>query len=266
MSWWEALILGLVQGLTEFLPVSSSGHLELGKVILNAEAETDITFTIVVHGATLLSTVVVFATEIWRIIRGAIRFQWNSEMQYVGMIAISMIPVVLVGLFLQDFVEGFFTGNLVFVGSMLLVTSLLLSLTWFMRNKREGKPLTWWSALIMGLAQALATLPGISRSGATIATGLLMGRNKQQVAQFSFLMVLIPIIGVNVIKLLETDGTGLVSSTGWFPLMVGFIGAFLSGWFACAWMVNLVKRGKLIGFAIYCLIVGALALGFGIFA
>jgi len=266
MSWWEALILGLVQGLTEFLPVSSSGHLELGKVILNAETETDITFTIVVHGATLLSTVVVFATEIWRIFRGAIRFKWNPEMQYVGMIALSMIPVVLVGLFLQDFVEGFFSGNLVFVGSMLWVTALLLSLTWFMRNRSEGKPLNWGSALVMGVAQAVATLPGISRSGATIATGLLMGRNKQQVAQFSFLMVLIPIIGVNVVKLLETAGTGPVSTTGWFPLLVGFTGAFLSGWFACAWMVNLVKRGKLIGFAIYCLIVGALALGFGLFA
>jgi len=264
MAWWEALLLGLVQGLTEFLPVSSSGHLELGKVILNAEAESDITFTVVVHGATLLSTVVVFASEIWKILAGAIKFRWNDEMRYVMMIGVSMIPVALVGLFLQDFVESFFSGNLTFVGAMLLLTSVFLTISWIMRKRSSEKPLTFASAFIMGLAQAFATLPGISRSGATIATGLIMGRNKKQVAQFSFLMVLIPIIGVNIKKIMDTAGMEVASSTGWLPLAIGFVAAFISGWLACAWMVNIVRKGNLIGFAIYCLIVGLTALGFGI--
>jgi undecaprenyl-diphosphatase len=265
MEWWEALLLGLVQGLTEFLPVSSSGHLELGKVLLNVQAESDITFTVVVHGATVLSTLVVFFREIWKILAGTFKFRWNEETQYVIKIILSMIPVLFVGFFLEDFVESFFSGNVLFVGFMLWITALLLLLSWFFRKSNVDKPVGYGSALLMGIAQAFATLPGISRSGATIATGLLLRNNKGQVAQFSFLMVLIPIIGANVIRLTETAGSATFGMTDFMPLIIGFIAAFLSGWLACSWMVNLVRKGKLIGFAVYCFIIGALAIGSGLF-
>ena len=265
MNWLDALILGLVQGLTEFLPVSSSGHLELGKVLLNVEAESNITFTVVVHGATVLSTLLVFFREIIKLIKGSIQFRWNDESRYISMIFISMVPVFLVGLFLEEWVESFFTGNILFVGCMLIFTAILLSLTYFFRHRPQEKPITFTSAFIMGIAQALATLPGISRSGSTISTGLLLGNNRSKVAQFSFLMVLIPIIGANVLKIHQTAGSGLVGEFDWLPLLIGFLAAFFSGWFACAWMVNIVKRGKLIGFAIYCMIVGSLAIGIGLF-
>ena len=266
MGWFEALILGIVQGLTEFLPVSSSGHLELGKAVLNVEAANDITFTVVVHGATVLSTLVVFFREVWNILRGTFQFRWNDETQYVAKIVISMLPVLAVGLFLEEYIESFFTGRIVFVGLMLLITATLLALAHFLSNKtREGK-IGYGSALLMGIAQVFATLPGISRSGATIATGLLLGRKKQDVAQFSFLMVLIPIIGANLIKLSDLDIGSATTTIGTIPLLVGFLAAFISGWAACSWMVNLVKRGKLIWFAVYCLIVGLIAISFGLFA
>lgn len=265
MNWFEALILGLIQGLTEFLPVSSSGHLELGKVLLDVEAREDITFTVVVHGATVLSTIVVFFREVWVLIRGSLQFKWNEETQYVAKILVSMIPVLIVGLFLEDYVESFFGGRIVFVGIMLLITASLLSLTWFFRHRlREGK-IGYRSAFIMGIAQAFAVMPGISRSGATIATGMLLSRNKKDVAQFSFLMVLIPIIGANLKSLMEYDVSSATGAVGSIPLLTGFLAAFISGWIACAWMVNLVKKGKLIWFAAYCLIVGLIAIGAGLF-
>lgn len=265
MDWFEALILGIVQGLTEFLPVSSSGHLELGKALLNVQAQDDITFTVVVHGATVLSTIVVFFREVWELIRGGLRFRWNEETQYLAKIFVSMIPVLLVGVFLEDYVESFFGGKIVFVGAMLIVTAVLLSLTWFLRHKLTEGKIGFGSAFMMGIAQALAVLPGISRSGATIATGMLLSRNKKDVAQFSFLMVLIPIIGANLLSLMKYEGSVGGSAVGTIPLLVGFLAAFISGWIACSWMINLVKKGKLIWFAVYCLIVGMIAIGTGIF-
>jgi len=266
MNWLEALILGIVQGLTEFLPVSSSGHLELGKALLNVEAADDITFTVVVHGATILSTVVVFFREVWNILKGSFQFRWNEETRYVAKIIVSMIPVLFVGFFLDDYIESFFTGRIVFVGLMLLLTAVLLALAHFLGNRIKEGSIGYGSAFLMGIAQAFATLPGISRSGATIATGLLLGKNKKEVAQFSFLMVLVPIIGANLLKLNEIDTGAVAGSTVTIPLLTGFLAAFITGWLACSWMVNIVKKGKLIWFAAYCLVIGLLAISAGLFA
>jgi len=264
MNWFEALILGIIQGLTEFLPVSSSGHLELGKVLLNVEATQDITFTVVVHGATVLSTLVVFFKEVWTLIQGSLKFKYNKETEYLLKIAVSMIPVVVVGLLLDEWIESFFGGKILFVGCMLIITALLLALAHYLGNRMTEKSIGYKSAFIIGIAQAVATLPGISRSGATIATGLLLGNKKHEVAQFSFLMVLVPIIAANLMKLTKMDfsSTGNVEA---LPLIIGFVAAFLSGWAACAWMIKLVKKGKLIWFALYCLIVGVLAISSGLF-
>ncbi len=266
MNWFEALILGVIQGLTEFLPVSSSGHLELGKAVLNVEAMDDITFTIVVHGATVLSTLVVFFREIMRIIQGSFQFKMNEETHYVLKIILSMVPVLIVGIFLEQYIESFFTGRILFVGIMLLITASMLTLAHFFQNKTREGDIGYGSALLMGIAQVFAVLPGISRSGATIATGLLLGRKKKDVAQFSFLMVLVPIIGANLIKLKDMDLGAVSNSIGSIPLLIGFLAAFISGWVACSWMVNLVRKGKLIWFAIYCLIIGLVAISFGLFA
>lgn len=266
MDWLQALLLGLLQGLTEFLPVSSSGHLEIGKVLLGLDAESDLTFAVVVHGATVLSTLVVFWRELWRLIKGTLQFRLNEETQYVLKIVVSMIPVLLVGIFLQDWVEGFFSGNLVFVGSMLLITALLLGLAHFIKPGVQDKPVTYKSAFLIGIAQAIATLPGISRSGATISTGMLLGTDRRQVAQFSFLMVLVPIIGANLLKIYQywDDPDLTASAVDALPLIIGFIGAFISGLAACTWMVNLVKRGKLIWFALYCVVIGLVAIVAGV--
>lgn len=262
MNWLEALILGLVQGLTEFLPVSSSGHLELGKAILGIDMQDSLRFTVVVHGATVLSTIFVFYRDLWQLIRGLFSFQWNDETRYILKIIISMIPVAIIGLLFKDQVKGVFEGrNIVFVGSMLIVTSLLLSSTYFV--KTGEKKISLLSAIIIGIAQAFAVLPGISRSGATIATGLLMGNKKILVAKFSFLMVLIPIIGENFIDLLSEDMSG-VSSASAIQLLIGFITAFVSGLIACKWMIKIVNRGKLIYFAVYCLIIGLVAVTYGL--
>jgi len=266
MDWLEALILGIIQGFTEFLPVSSSGHLELGKALLNVEAQQDITFTVVVHGATVLSTLVVFFKEVWDLLKGGLQFKWNSETQYIAKIVVSMIPVVFVGLLFEDFIESFFGGRIQFVGLMLIVTSVLLSLTYFLRNRIRERKLGFGSAFIMGIAQAFAVLPGISRSGATIATGILMGNDKKEIAQFSFLMVLVPILAANMKSLIGFDGAEMGVSVGSIPLLVGFLAAFLSGWLACSWMVNLVKKGKLIWFALYCFVIGLIAISSGFIA
>ncbi|MBN1339592.1 MAG: undecaprenyl-diphosphate phosphatase [Bacteroidales bacterium] len=256
MNWLEALILGLIQGLTEFLPVSSSGHLEIGKVILGVNAERSLLFTVVVHGATVLSTIIVFRKDILELLRGVIRIQWNKETIYVSKIAWSMIPVLFVGVFFAEEVESFFTGNLLLVGSMLVITALLLTFAHY--RKRAEREITFTDAFIIGIAQAFAVIPGISRSGATISAGLLMKNNKNDIARFSFLMVLAPIMGANIKDVMEEDfsqsnGIGLLS------LLVGFLAAFFSGWIACKAMVGIVKKGKLIHFAIYCALVGAIA-------
>ncbi len=254
----EAIILGIIQGLTEFLPVSSSGHLEIGKVLLGVEAKESLTFSIVVHGATVLSTIVVFWSDIKDLFTGVLSFKWNSETQYVAKIAVSMIPVMIVGAFFKDEVESFFDGDIAFVGAMLLVTASLLAFSHFMK-KRE-KDINFGRALIIGISQAFAVLPGISRSGATIATGLLTGVKKDVVAKFSFLMVLIPIIGANLVDLLETNSSADNSIVGSGALIAGFIAAFVSGWAACTWMINIVKKGKLIYFAYYCFLIGIISI------
>lgn len=263
MSWLEALILGIVQGLTEFLPVSSSGHLEIGKAILGVNAEKSLIFTVVVHGATVLSTVVVFYKDILNLLKGLFAFKWNEETAYILKIFVSMIPVIILGLFFKDEIEGFYTGNVMFVGLMLIITSLLLLSTYMVR-KNERK-INFSNSLLMGLAQAFAVLPGISRSGATIATGLLLGNKKANVARFSFLMVLIPIIGANV-KDIYDGSAGAVNGIGLLPLGVGFLAAFLSGLLACKWMIGIVKKGKLLYFAIYCFLIGSVAIIYTIVA
>ncbi|OFX83606.1 MAG: UDP-diphosphatase [Bacteroidetes bacterium GWF2_33_16] len=259
MSWIEAIILGIIQGLTEFLPVSSSGHLELGKHILGVEVTENLTFTVVVHGATVLSTIVVFWKTILELFRELFTFKWNESTQYIVKIFISMIPVLVVGIFFKDQVESLFNGDILFVGLMLLVTAVLLTFTYYAKEKQ--KDISYKDSFIIGIAQALAVIPGISRSGATIATGLYLGNKKEFIAKFSFLMVLIPIIGANLKDIMDSDFTaqGSVAVT---PLIVGFVAAFASGLLACKWMINVVKRGKLIYFAIYCFIIGTLAIVF----
>lgn len=253
MSLLEAIILGIIQGLTEFLPVSSSGHLELGKALLGIEANSDVTFTVVVHGATVLSTIVVFHRDILGLIKGAIQFRWNESTDYILKIAISAIPVVVIGLLFKEEIESLFSNNVLLVGCMLIVTGTLLAFTYY--SPQVGVEVSRPKAFLIGIAQAIAVLPGISRSGSTIAVGLLLGIDKKKVARFSFLMVLIPIIGANAKDIL--DGGMANSSVSAIPLLAGFVAAFLSGVLACRWMIAIVTRGKLIHFAYYCFIVGA---------
>ncbi len=259
MTWIEALILGVIQGLTEFLPVSSSGHLEIGKHILGVEFAENLTFTVVVHGATVLSTIVVFWKTIMELFSELFKFKWNESTQYIAKIFLSMIPVLIVGLFFKDQVESLFDGNILFVGCMLLITAGLLAFTYYAKDRQ--KDISFKDSLIIGIAQAIAVIPGISRSGATIATGLYLGNKKELIAKFSFLMVLIPIIGANVMDVLDSDITATVS-TSTLPLIIGFIAAFITGLLACTWMINIVKRGKLIYFAAYCFVIGTLAIVF----
>lgn len=260
MDWIEALILGIIQGLTEFLPVSSSGHLEIGKVILGVESSNSLSFTVAVHGATVLSTIVVFWKDILKLIQMFFRFEYNEETKYVLKIALSMLPVGIVGVFFNDYISQFFDGNIVFVGSMLIVTAILLGFTYY--AKVGEKEITYKSAFIIGMAQAVAVLPGISRAGSTIATSLLLGTKREEAARFSFLMVLVPILGANLKDAL--DGSVAAGSVGIVPIAVGFVAAFVSGWLACSWMINIVKKGKLIYFALYCLIAGSIAIGAGL--
>jgi len=262
MSWLEALILGMIQGLTEFLPVSSSGHLEIGKVLLNINAEKSLIFTVIVHGATVLSTIVVFRKSIFKLLKGFFAFKWNEETQYSLKLIVSMIPVAIIGLFFQDEIESLFNGNILFVGIMLLITGLMLTFSYF--KKKNNKPISYKDSFIIGIAQAIAVLPGISRSGSTIATGLLLGNKKDKIAEFSFLMVLIPVIGANV-KDIATADFSANASISTLSLVVGFISAFIFGLFACKWMINIVKKGKLIYFAIYCFIIGSIAIGYKLF-
>lgn len=261
MNWLEALILGIIQGLTEFLPVSSSGHLELGKYILGVEYTENLTFTVVVHGATVLSTIIIFWKTIIDLFKDFFKFKWNESTQYIFKIAVSMIPVVIIGLFFKDQVESLFTGNILFVGLMLIITAGLLAFTYYAKEKQ--KDISFKDSFIIGIAQALAVIPGISRSGATIATGLYLGNKKEYVAKFSFLMVLIPIIAANVKDLTEID-LSLQSGISLTPLIVGFIAAFVTGLAACSWMLKIVKQGKLIYFAAYCFIVGSVAIIFSL--
>ncbi len=256
MNWLEALVLGLIQGLTEYLPVSSSGHLAIGSHLFGINAEDNLTFTIMVHIATVLSTLVVLWKEIDWILKGLFRFRMNAETKYALNIVISMVPVGIVGVFFKDKVEAVFGSGLLIVGCMLVVTALLLTFS-YLAKPRPREDISPWHAFIIGLSQALAVLPGLSRSGTTIATGLLLGNKKEKMAQFSFLMVIPPILGEALLSLLKgLRGEEALGGIDAFPMFVGFMAAFVSGCLACKWMVDIVKKGKLIYFGIYCAVAG----------
>ncbi len=312
MSETEAIVLGLIQGLTEFLPVSSSGHLTIFKAIFGIETG-NLSFEVAVHAATVLSTIVAFRKQIWRLILGFFNFRFNPQKEYIFKIGVSMIPVCIVGVFFKDYVEDIFGSGLLIVGIMLLVTATLLSLSEILTKKQtyakrqeggtytpesleasrteaqpalfrkethstelleekakvegcslsdQGRLIGYKEAFIIGIAQAAAVLPGLSRSGSTISTGLMLGVKKSAVAQFSFLMVLIPILGEAFLELMGGDFSGAESGISALPLILGFITAFLSGLFACTLMISLVKKAKLWGFAIYCAIAGLACITF----
>ncbi|WP_298924218.1 undecaprenyl-diphosphate phosphatase [uncultured Allomuricauda sp.] len=258
----DAIILGIIQGLTEFLPVSSSGHLELGKAILgsNSLPEESLLFTVVLHFATALSTIVVFRKDVWDIIKGLFQFTWNEQTQFSLKIIISMIPAALIGFFLEDFMEVFFDGAIIIVGIMLIITAILLYLADLAKTTDKG--VSYRSAFIIGMAQAVAMLPGISRSGATISTAVLLGIDKSKSARFSFLMVVPLIIGKVAKDILSGDINFEGGETA--AMGAGFAAAFIAGLAACTWMLKIVRQSKLTYFAIYCLIVGLIAIAWSI--
>ncbi len=256
MDWIEALILGIVQGLTEYLPVSSSGHLAIASNFFGINGEDSLMFTVAVHVATVLSTLVMLWKEIDWILKGLFKFEMNAETKYALNILVSMIPVGIVGLFFKDKVEEAFGSGLLVVGVMLLVTAVLLIFSYYARPRQKER-LSLRDAFVIGLAQACAVMPGLSRSGSTIATGLMLGNKKEMLAQFSFLMVIPPILGEALLDILKAvKGEDVMGGVGMLPLCVGFMAAFISGCFACKLMINIVKKGKLVYFGIYCAIVG----------
>lgn len=255
-EWLNNLILGILQGLTEYLPVSSSGHIELGKYFLDYHPKDNLTLSVVLHFATVLSTVIVLWKDILRIFRGLFQFKWNKEARFAVNVIISMIPAAAVGFLFESEIESFFEGNILLVGFMLWVTGLLLFLA--DKSKATNKEVSPLSALIIGVAQAIALLPGVSRSGATISTSVLLKVDKGEAARFSFLMV-IPLIVGKVAKDLLDNKIDL-SSDAALNMGVGFFAALVVGVFACRWMIDLVKKGKLVYFSLYCFIVGAIAI------
>lgn len=278
MTLIESILLGIIQGLTEFLPVSSSGHIELGKALLDAEPKDPLLFSIVVHAATALSTIVIYRRDILQIILDLFKFQWNESTKFAAMILLSMIPVGVVGVLFEEQIEALFNGQIVLVGFMLLVTGALLFFS--DRYHSQDGPVTFPKALIIGIAQAIAILPGISRSGSTISTALLLGIDRSRAARFSFLMVLPPIIGATLLKLKDyleggeevanstamavADSAAAAGDVGPIALVAGFIASFLAGLLACQWMIALVKRSKLDYFAIYCFVAGTVAIVAGL--
>ena len=264
MNWFEALVLGLLQGLTEYLPVSSSGHLAIGSYLFGVDGADNLAFTIVVHVATVLSTLVVLWKEIDWIFRGLFKCELNAETRYALNIVVSMIPVGIVGVFFKDKVEAIFGSGLLIVGCMLVLTAVLLTFSYYAKP-RQKEHISVRDAFIIGLSQACAVLPGLSRSGTTIATGLLLGNKKANMAQFSFLMVIPPILGEALLDTLKAvKGEDVFGGIDTLPLVVGFIAAFISGCAACKWMINIVKKGKLIYFAIYCAIAGAATVAYSL--
>lgn len=273
MDWFQALILGIVQGLTEYLPVSSSGHLSIGSTLFGVDPEANLSFTIAVHVATVLSTCFILWKEIVWLFKDLFKFKWNEGTRYAVNIIISMIPIGIVGIALKDKVEAVFNpetsanvfGNSLFiVGCCLMMTALLLTFSYFAKP-RQRDSISPWHAFVIGIAQACAVLPGLSRSGSTIATGLMLGNKKERLAQFSFLMVIPPILGEALLDIKdlisgEAVAEGATTAIGTFPLLVGFLAAFVVGCLACKWMINIVKKGKLIWFAVYCAIVSLLAI------
>jgi len=258
MSWFEALVLGIIQGLTEFLPVSSSGHLELAKSIFGDKSlpSESLMFTVVVHGATALSTIVIFRRETLEILKGLLSFKWNEELRFSLKIVLSMIPAATVGLLFNDEIESLFNGQVLLVGSMLLITGLLLFLADKAKNTKNE--VSYSNSLVIGLAQAIAILPGISRSGATIATSVLLGVDREKAARFSFLMV-VPLILGKMAKDLK-DGSMIADPSNALVLVIAFVAAFITGIIACKWMISLVKKSQLRYFAFYCFAVGILAI------
>ena len=265
MNWLQALILGLIQGLTEYLPVSSSGHLAIGQALFGLEnGESNLAFTVLLHVATVLSTVVILWSEIVWLFKDLFKWKWNEGTRYIVNILISMIPVAIVGFFFKDTIEEVFGSGLLIVGIMLLVTATLLTFSYFAKP-RQKENITPVHAFIIGIAQACAVMPGLSRSGSTIATGLLLGNKKEKLAQFSFLMVIPPILGEALLDVKDMIEVGFGEAMGGLSpvaAIVGFLAAFISGCLACKWMINLVKKGKLIWFAVYCVIVGVVAIIF----
>ena len=267
MDWWQALLLGIIQGLTEFLPVSSSGHLMIFKELLGVDGEGFLDFTVAVHFATVLATIVVFWGAIWQLLKGFFQFKYNDETDYVCKILVSLIPVALVGFLLKDQVDALFSGSLKQVAVGLCITALLLLVS-DQVGKRIKAPkakdtrngISYGQAAIVGVAQAFAVVPGVSRSGSTIASGLLSGVKREVMAQFSFLMVLIPIIGEQSLDLLKVAMGKEVFGSGVGPvaLIVGFVAAFFAGLFACKVMIAIVRKAKLTWFAAYCLLVALL--------
>jgi undecaprenyl-diphosphatase len=264
MDYFQAIVLGIIQGLTEFLPVSSSGHVEIGTVIFGVSTSENLLFITLIHGATALSTIVVYRKDIWTIIRDLFLLKYNESVAFTLKILFSTIPVLLLGIFFMDEVENLFGGRIGLVGTMLIITSLLLLFANYAKNLRKN--ITFSKAFMIGIAQAFAVMPGISRSGATISTSLMLGVEREKATRFSFIMVLIPIIGamlLDVIHMLHEPEHARGISVP--VLLAGFIAAFITGIVACRWMIAIVKKGKLLYFAIYCFLVGLTAIGFSIF-
>ncbi len=263
MSWFEALILGLLQGLTEYLPVSSSGHLAIGSALFGVGGEENLAFTIVVHVATVFSTLVVLWKEIGWIFRDLFRWQLNAGTRYAFNILVSMIPVGIVGVFFKDEVEAVFGSGLTVVGVCLLLTALLLSFSYYYKPVQKEN-ISVKDAFVIGLAQACAVLPGLSRSGSTIAAGLLLGDNKAKLAQFSFLMVIPPVLGEALLDGMKlVNGEAIAGDIPAVSLLAGFLAAFVSGCLACKWMIGIVKKGKLVYFAVYCAVAGLITIVLG---
>lgn len=258
METLQAVLLGIVQGITEFLPVSSSGHLQIAKALLGVELEENLMFDVTLHAATVLSTIVVLWSEVWRLLKGLFSRRFTPEQAYVLKIVVSMIPIGIVGCCFKDQIDAMLNAPwiLALVGGMLLLTAALLAFAYYARP-REKEHISYRDAFIIGIAQALAAMPGLSRSGSTIATGLLLGNKKAAVAQFSFLMVLAPILGETLLELMSGE---LTTGIGTAQLAAGFAAAFLTGCAACKFMIEMVKRGKLIWFALYCAVAGLVAI------
>ncbi|MDR1258851.1 MAG: undecaprenyl-diphosphate phosphatase [Tannerellaceae bacterium] len=259
MNLTESLVLGIIQGLTEFLPVSSSGHLLIGSALFGLNEESNLAFSVAVHAATVLSTIVVLWSEVSVLFKSFFGFKWNEETQMVCKILVSMIPVAIVGVFFKDHVEALFGSNLIPVGCMLLLTAALLAFSYYVKP-RQKDTLSLKDAFVIGIAQACAVVPGLSRSGTTIATGLLLGNKKEEVAKFSFLMVIIPILGEASLELVKGEFSVEASGISATALISGFLAAFVTGAIACKWMINMVKKGRLIYFAYYCIAVGLCAI------
>ena len=258
MSNIEALLLGILQGLTEFLPVSSSGHLEIANHLLGINAESNLAFSTAVHAGTVLSTLVVFRREIFDIICSVFKFKKTPETELFIKLLVSAVPVLFVGLFLKDEVESLFGGSLLIVGLMLILTAILLTVSHY--APRRGRDVSMLSAFVIGIGQALAVMPGLSRSGTTISTGLMMGVKREKVAAFSFLMVIIPIVGATFLEVIDGDFGSGEGALSWSSVAIGFFSAFLSGLVACRAMIRFVSKGHLLWFALYCFVLGIITI------